>query len=662
MSNPAGPGTPVGVYTLTPELSTRNYYVESFTGGSFQINPRLLTLDLPYYARYYGDFNPTFNLADVIVGGQGLASFDTIASLITDLHTTTPTDERTNTGYYRIDPTFAANPNYRYSWSPGYLAIVPRPVEVTVHDGVSFGGNNVPDGFNAAALGVNLITLDLENRSNPGTGYSASISNLPWFATDIGATNSTLYFVLSDTNETQKVGVATPLGEVFFPARPDRTPPVAASDPLPDTLPFQTISFTLVNPTPVLVDTPLAPLKTAIIFNNGNFLLDPTGAKRDTRFDDVIRYIIPRLSLGSNYVVTKVSNGKLTMKTDPIRMEQTLAAEALVAKRRAAEEEFAGGPPTTGISLPGTFGLTRDQYPLIWEAFANMLFDMINDGGTDPFLQALTGMERIHDINQITNDQMLFWLADIHTNPAKQAIMMPAMVAYGVKIAGLSPSQRSPSQAALVEKMEPYLRESRDAFLDKMEDARQAYIDLENQSGNLNVLMGKTVPYERFIESAVSDMVENSFSLLDQKMGGLSETEQSKLAGLLGGVAAGAGVGARLAQLAGQNVLSIFPKYKATIALAEQVADIGKEGAKAITKGSRVGSTATGVFSIVSVALTIAIDKAVAVAEEGDQKVKFDALLATRGQPVNAYDLSNTQQGQAMLTMGLLSMFGGVNP
>ncbi|HYD84311.1 MAG TPA: MBG domain-containing protein, partial [Opitutus sp.] len=157
IDNPTDATTDVGTYNLFPELLTNNYVLTDIRGNTIRINPRLLTVDVDNHARYYGDATTEFTY---VLGGDGLAPLDSPFAVFEEVRTAVPINEQTNVGWYRIDPIFTNNPNYRVSWSPGYLAIMPRPIEITVHNGVSFGNNNVPEDFDAETLGLNLILFD----------------------------------------------------------------------------------------------------------------------------------------------------------------------------------------------------------------------------------------------------------------------------------------------------------------------------------------------------------------------------------------------------------------------------------------------------------------------------------------------------------------------
>lgn len=658
INNPASLYSDVGVYSLMPVLNTGNYVITSITGGAFQINPRVVTLDLPYYARYYGDQNPVFFNADIAVGGDGLASFDSISSLVPELHTATPTTSLSNTGYYRIDPTFATNPNYRYSWTPGYLAVMPRPVEITVGDGVSFGNNNVPADFDAQALGVSLIIFDDEHLS--GTGYSISMSN-PAVGANLAELLSHVRIVLSRENTPQAVSVAVPLDQVPFPARPGYTPPVSASDPLPEEdLGIKTIQLSQYMPEPPeTTPTTIEDLLRNVVYSGGQFIADFTGEKKEERFADVIRYLLAEPSLGGNYVVTAIHNGKLTMKADPIVVQHTLDAEAAYKQLKDAREALLTGVTTAGGGVQRTFNLTQAEFPLIQEAFANLLFDLVRSDRSNPLLQELTGLSSVVNMEQISPDAIALWLADIHSNPYKQRMLMPAMAAYGVKIAGLTPAQRTPLQQQLVDRMTPALKAARNDLIDRAVAAQEAWGEMQYGNTNMTTLMGAEVPYEKFVSSAVQQTMESAYSSKYHDTDVLSETEMTKMIGLAAAGTTGATTGAVMAKIAMHSIESIFPKIKSGLLVAMDKADEVAQLALKASKYTRMGNTANAVFGIVSTAVTVGIEKAIAVANEGVQKEKFEALIASRNDPIDPHAMTDTDQGRAVLLAGLMTMFGG---
>jgi filamentous hemagglutinin family protein len=657
INNPASLYSGAGVYTLIPVLNTGNYTVTSVTGGRFQVNPRVVTLDLPYYARYYGDPNPVLFNEDIIVGGDGLASFDSISSLVPELHTAVPTTSLSNTGYYRIDPTFAANPNYRYAWSSGYLAIMPRPVEITVGDGVSFGNNNVPADFDADALGVSLVTFDDAHLS--GTGYAISMSN-PAPGADLAELLRHVKIVLSKDNTPQAVHAAVALDQVPFPPRPNRTPPVGTDEPAPeDDLGVKTIQLSQYVPPAPATPSTVEELLQNVVFSGGQFIVDFTGKKKDQRFADTTRYLLAEPSLGGNYVVTAIHNGKLTMKADPLVVQHTLDTEAAYQRVVDARNALLNGVATTGGAVQHTFGLPRDEFPLIQEAFANLLFDLVRSDRSNPLLQELTGLSSVVSMDQISPDAIVLWLADIHTNPYKQRMLMPAMAAYGVKIAGLSPAQRTPLQQQLVDRMAPSLKAARNDLIDRAVAAHDAWGKVQYGNTNMTTLTGAEVPYEKFVSSAVQQTMESAYNFKQYDQNVLSETDMTKMIGLAAAGTGGATTGAVMAKIAMHSIEDIFPKIRSALSVAADKGDEALVLALKASKYARMGNTANAVFGIVSTAVTVGIEKAIAVANEGVQKEKFEALVASRNDPIDPHALTDTDQGRAVLLAGLMTMFGG---
>jgi hypothetical protein len=667
IDNPTDATSTVGTYNLFPELLTKNYVVSDIRGNTIQINPRFLTIDIDNFARYYGDATPEFTYQ---LGGDGLASFDSASAVIKDLQTAVAINEQTNVGWYRIDPVFTNTPNYQVSWSPGYVAIVPRPIEITVHNGVAFSNNSVPDDFDAEALGLDLIILNSDGFS--GLGYTADVTGLPAF-TSVGDVLPNLAFDLRSENEPQAIGTAVDLASIQFPARPSRTPPQDTSAPPPDSLPASTINFTPGQP--VVPDQPTPVTFNPIVIDDSGIILGPTlpGIPADDptkdRFADVIHYIVPRSYQANNYVVTKVTNGVLTMKADPVIKAETLEREAAAAKRKADHDAFYGTTPAVPGEIlvggsPFAFGLPQELLPSLRAAIGAYLNEEITEGSADDpgsLAAAINGGLQVTSWDQLPNDKVMAWLADIHTNPAKQAAVMPALMGYTMAVAKLDPSQWTEQDKQLMNFIAPALDDARDTFLGNVAAARADWLATEGAAmgTTLKVLNDGKQPYEQFISTAVGETMAATMHSFEAKAASFD-------ARTLGSGAAGAVSGAMASyayRSVGGLVNRTFPNVHAAIEVAVKRAGT-KLADEAIKKGlARVAAfTGGGIGTVVSLAVSTVITEAMAVADNEKAAANFNALLQSGNDPIDPHAMMGNDQGKAIMLLGLANLFlGGGN-
>ncbi len=668
IDNPTTEKSDVGTYNLFPVLLLKNYVLGDISGNTVRINPRFLTIDVDNHARYYGDATPEFSY---VLGGDGLASFEDASSVLAAVQTAVPIYPETDVGWYRIDPVFTNNPNYLVSWSPGYLAIMPRPIEITVHNGVSFGNNNVPEEFDAEALGLNLILFD--PNGSGGLGYTAEVTGLPSFAT-MGDVMPNLYFDLRSENEPQGIGEAVDLASITFPARPSRTPPQPTSEPPPDSFPVKVVEFT---PGQIVVpDSPTLVTYSEIIIQGGTIQLGPVLSlpgvpKKDTtkdRFADVTRYIIPRAYQANNYVVTKVTNGVLTMKADPVVKADVLAREAAAAKRKEDQDKFymnyTAAPGEVVLVKRGAYGLTADLMPSLRAAVGFFLNQEIVNGLSDEtgaLAIAINGGLQVKSWDDLPNDKIMAFLADIHTNPEKQALVMPALMGYTMNVAMKDPSQRDAQEQKLMAHIGPALGEARGSFIDAAKNAQDNWAKAEGaaRGSTLAGLFDGKVPYDDFVAQAVGDTMGEAMQRFEKKA---EEFDANAAIGGVGAVVGGVGAGAIVGMTMGLEkvVTNVFPFAKATVMRTLQKAG-EKATAQAVSKGlAKVGgSAAGGVGTIVSLAVTILITESIAVAENEDARKNFDALLKSRNDPVNPHELMKSDQGKAIMMLGLANLFLG---
>jgi filamentous hemagglutinin family protein len=671
IDNPTNEKSDVGTYNLFPELLTQNYVLNDISGNTVRINPRYLTIDVDNHARYYGDATPEFTY---VLGGDGLPSFESASAVFADVRTAVPIDERTDVGWYRIDPIFTNNANYLVSWSPGYLAIMPRPIEVTVHNGVSFGNNNVPVEFDADALGLNLILFD--PNGSGGLGYTADVKGLPSFAT-MDDVLPNLYYELRSENVPQGIGEAVDLASITFPARPSRTPPQPTTEPPPDSLPGTIVEF---KPGQIVVPDTAAPVTySEVIVLNGTLTLGPTlilpnVPTKDTtkdRFADVTRYIIPRAYQANNYVVTKVTNGVLTMKADPVIKAETLEREAAAAKRKEDRDKFymnrTAAPGEILLTQHGAYGLTADLMPSLRSAIGFFLNQEIVNGLSDEagaLAVAINGGLQVKSWDDLPEDKIMAFLADIHTNPEKQALVMPALMQYTMNVAMKAPGQRDAQEQKLMAHIMPALDEARGSFIDAAKDARDSWAKTEGaaRGATLAALFDGKVPYDDFVAKAVGDTMGEAMQRFETKAEEFDARNAKAVAEGVGAVAGGAGAGAIVGMTMGLEkvVTSVFPFAKATVMRTLQKAG-EKVAAEAVSKGiAKIGSSAAGgAGTIVSLAVTILITESIAVAENEEARKNFDALLNSGKDPIDPNAMMKSDQGKAIMLLGLSKLFLG---
>lgn len=663
IENPTEATSTVGTYNLFPELLTKNYVVTDIRGNQVQINPRFLTVDVDNFARYYGDATPEFTYQ---LGGDGLAPFDSASAVIKDVQTAVAINEQTNVGWYRIDPVFTNTPNYRVSWSSGYIAIVPRPIEITVHNGVAFSNNSVPDDFDADALGLDLIILNADGFS--GLGYTADVTGLPGFAS-VQDVLPDLDFNLRSENEPQAIGTAVDLASIQFPARPSRTPPQDTSAPPPGSLPDATIDFT---PGQLVVpDQPTPVTFNPIVIEDSGFILGPTlpgvpaGDPTKDRFADVIHYIVPRSYQANNYVVTKVTNGVLTMKADPVIKAETLEREAAAAKAKADRDAFymneTAAPGEIRVGGTGAFGLPREMMPALRAAIgASLNNEFVNGISDDPgsLANMINGGLQVTSWDQLPEEKIMAWLADIHTNPAKQAIVMPVLMGYTVAVAQKNSASWTEQDKQLMAYVSPALQEARDSFIDAAQQARDNWVagDGAARGTTLVSLYNGKVPYQKFVEEAVSETMAGAMESFQER----AEQFDAAEIGLIGGAGVGTGALTSMTLSLEKVARTLLPRMPAKIHLA-----MGKAGEeaieRAISKGmSRVGSVlGGGAGTIVSLAVTILVTESMAVADNEKAAANFNALIASRDDAVDPNALMNSEQGSAIMMLGLANLFMG---
>lgn len=677
----------VGVYNVVPSLTSSNYYLRSVSGGRLQINPRWLTFEIDNIARYYADENPAFTYRQV--GRDGLAPFDSIETVFRGLKTAVDVTAQTNVGVYRIDPIFAPNANYVVSWSPGYLAIIPRPITLTINNAIAFGNDNAPAGFSTAGSTINWVKRD---PANPGsgrlTGFTATTTNLP-SGVSLADIFPQMGFTTSLENKPVPVDALVDLDKVF-PPRPTPAAPQAPSAPPPEgwvafthhTIPADALKQ---NQVTSQFESQL------IVVIDAKLITNPTSEqKKRERFSDQTLYVTPTGLANSNYAVTKINAGVLTMKADQKVVAATLAAEERVAKLNAARKAFLNPPIGTKVAM----GLPRDMIPMLRYALVNAINQEFLDGtaGQVGSLARLVFGGVPGSFDDITDEQLVMFFKDIHTNPEKQLVMIPVMMHYTMALATKDPAQQTAQEAKLLSMATPFIKQGRKEFVASAQAAHDRW-QTANEALRSSTMAGmyglQVVPYEKFVSAAVEESVTRSMTRLSNQFEHqaplLTNQEIAGYTGMtIGGAAGGAG-GLAVEITLGATITKIMPNakrdvlyaverlklaqnklaqggQKAATQAAQHIDDAVDAGTKAFRSAGAMGKAIAGATQIVTLAIDIAITQGMRVGEETEQRAKFEALMRSGSDAVNPREMMKTEVGRAEMMLGLMAMFtGGVD-
>jgi|GEM_PF-1466609 filamentous haemagglutinin family N-terminal domain len=516
--NPTDATTGVGIYDLTAQLTSPNYFINSLTAGKFQINPRLLSFAIDNIARYYGDVDPEFTYT---YGHDGLAAHDNVASIVSGFKTAEDINHLTNVGLYRIDPIFKANPNYLVSWVPGYMAILPRPITITVNNAIMFGNNHIPDGFTTAGTGVDLVRHEPDGRGNNYTGFTVTATNLPANIT-LQDIYPSMTFSLSQTNDPQRVVSAIDLASVF--PKPAATTPQATTDPV---APSASGSTTFSSDAVKIADIP-ALFKTEVFaVIDGKLIKNPSAVELVMdRFADKTMYVSPGTLANSNYAVTQITNGLLVMKSDPEVVRINVEIALLKDQRAQARTLFENAGKT------GAFGLPPDLFQMLFELLGYALNQELVAGaiGEDSLYYQVNGGPGDLYGDGRHGDKYLFWLADIHTNPMKQALLLPTLLTYAMDAANRPADKRSKMDVALVAHMTPYIQQAQEDFANQLKAEKEAWVKRqESAKGAADYMFGTADMYTEVIAGAVASVTKDSTKKISDEVARLLEDAKTTL-------------------------------------------------------------------------------------------------------------------------------------
>lgn len=214
------------------------------------------------------------------------------------------------------------------------------------------------------------------------------------------------------------------------------------------------------------------------------------------------------------------------------------------------------------------------------------------------------------------------WMADLSTNPTKQAMLLPFFASYTEKLAMTPASRRTPMQQAFCDGIERSISAQRKLVAAKAQQ-KLAEFNSKNTSRNksLGSLFGKA-QWDDFIDEATDDVT--------------SQIMQGPGAALLGG-AAGAGAGLAI----GATAATIFP-------FAASGGTIAAVGAVAATGGA----------AIVAVSVAVGVVAAVQMFDQADTEKAFQQYQDQANAPVDLNEMMRSGQGGEIMA-GLLGMLGG---
>lgn len=270
---------------MQSSLGNPNYSV-SFQPGTLTVNPRPLSLSLDSFVRSFGDANPTLTYS---LGGVGFASFHQVGDVF-DFSTTLPATTA-NVGHHPLLPRILDARNYAVTLTPGYLTILPRPIQIAVDSITALDGATVPP-------------------------FSAQIAGLP---DGVRALDAFPNFSLTTAYLDNPVDQPVPTAAAYYP------PPAAT--PLAVTTAQLDAQGHLLNPPAVVaLHKPPQPPPTSFTINIQLPKTETVGNRTTTTLT------IHATGLNNpNYVVTHVTQGKLVTDSANVDTEQKL--KDLVDKR-----------------------------------------------------------------------------------------------------------------------------------------------------------------------------------------------------------------------------------------------------------------------------------------------------------------------------------------
>ncbi len=400
----------VGGYPIAitgPTVPNPNYAV-TLQPGTLTVNPRPISLDVQGFTRFYYDANPE---VVTTIGGMGLASFDTLADVISWIDKTPAL--AADIGAYPLFPRILDSHNYDITLRGNLATIVPRNLtiyvdSIKVDEGATVPGfsavvGNLPTGLTMADVLPNLTygTVDDAASFRPEVRPVSALTDHP-IANPFAAANLSAMEVDADGNILKAPNTAGGLSGLatkflIFAKDPAPVPPVVLD---PDT-------------------TFLIPV---------DFVTGGTLVSRKT-------ITVSGYNENPNYAVTYVSGGRLEVI---IPNAATLAAREMEAIAESkAHLEVTTTPPATPFKMPEAFKAPAMQ-PYLEQAAQTLMAQLISAGDTVT-------------LDLYFKDGISSFLSGFNDDPTRQTMLMGRLSEVVIKYAKLPADQQPPELAFIIQ-------------------------------------------------------------------------------------------------------------------------------------------------------------------------------------------------------------------
>lgn len=666
----------VGTYNLIPELIDSNYRLEDFEAGRITILPRLLALKPENVTKIYGDKTPEL---EIQVAGSGLAPHHTLSDLVNavwvedtflfslDRSENSLLDQMIEVGSRRMTVDLLPNPdleNYVIASRPGLYTVVPRPVQIRVLDAEGTKGGLLPppqfeveglpdfaDRFTAfpditfAYLAVNR-EASTQSYTVPGDVFIAESFSETTFANDYPS--QTISAVPTDPRPF----------ETSEPAPTPSTPEVEDESPTTIELDFQTFTVEVEEEEPA---TPSLTVSNSIVIEGGfDFTTDDLFPEEEEEESDFalrpsITYVRPtNYTNNSNYVVTEVTNGMLTLQPDPKEVEVLSLSQDLAR----AEKSFLEGATVETEDEYGrtreenvrAFGLSSEALPIIKDVLMEEVREQTLLG--NPYLKTLIKeeyFERTGDSDALRREglsvQEINWfLRDIHSNPKKQELLAPLLTNRILDLAETPRNTWSPAETALATQFESHLKAAASGvhrrMETKVEEWRQEQEALAEMSAPSmsETFTGNEPPYPELMKDAAIEYTETNIA-----------------ASTIGTSVAATGTAVATSKAITSAAGVIAPYASTAAAKAGTVAPLTTAAGTAVPVAIVVGAV---------VVTTVRITQLV---ESENAKAEFERLgnpnnFSLAGFSLENEDGSPNTTNTAIMMTAMANMFSGVSP
>lgn len=682
ISTSATSSSNVGTYAITPSGAIAGNYTITETPGALTVNKDPLTIDVADATKTYADLNPTFSAS--ATGLQLGQSLSQLGSLLLST-TASQLSKVGNyiISALLANPTSLAS-NYAITLNSGTLSITPRPVTVTATAAsrdygaanpsftVSFSGTNPPGYTDLGLLDTTGLTVGTaaSAASNVGT-YAVTASgitdpnfNVTYVPGTLTVNKAPLTITANDFTrlygDPNPQFTATYTGLASFDnasivtglkfstaATVDSSVQIAAIVPGGATAPNYAITYVpgslTIKPAPLSFGTN----KFSRVYGEGNIQPPPvTGLKLNDTYADlgVSLYGAPaagaspgnyKVQVGisdRNYVVTSAVHGTLTVEPITVTVSPESGPVVVTSNPNSASESPVSNKqaflhPQGGITGPVhlAFGLPEAALPVLVSTLEEFL-NLTGVSGTE-IAQNFKGIMAIRKAmglksSQVATDKQIYaYLANIHTDAAKQALLAPMFTDYVMALTHKPPSTYTKADTALVTALLPDLQRSRDQLVTKMQKDYHQYIYSDSSTPNethLTTLFGGSnhVPWGKFMSDAAGAMVEDDVG--------------NQLAGTLGVAATGAVAGGAAAATIIGAASTIFP-FAVTSTYAAGTAGVGVAVGATGSAAATGAAAAGGPAAVVIAAVVGSVVRGIQVVNDNDQKLAFNALVASKG-------------------------------